>query len=41
MSELALKWVRECKETRSTRLDLVNCGLAELPGALFEWLGNY
>ena len=40
MSELALKLIRECKETRSTRLDLGNCGLTELPDELFElvWL---
>ena len=40
MSERALKLIRECKETRSTRLDLGNCGLTELPDELFElvWL---
>ncbi|MBL7818443.1 MAG: hypothetical protein JNL70_25755 [Saprospiraceae bacterium] len=40
MSELALKRIRECKETRSKRLDLGNCGLTELPDELFEltWL---
>jgi internalin A len=40
MSELALKLIRECKETRSTWLDLSNCGLTELPDELFElvWL---
>ena len=36
MSELALKLIREAKETRATRLDLGNCGLSELPHALFE-----
>ena len=40
MSELALKLIREAKESRATRLDLGNCGLTELPEALFEltWL---
>ena len=40
MSELALKLIREAKETRATRLDLGNCGLKELPKELFEliWL---
>lgn len=40
MSELALKLIREAKETRATRLDLGNCGLRELPDELFEltWL---
>ena len=40
MSELALKLIREAKETRATRLDLGNCGLTELPDELFEltWL---
>ena len=40
MSERALKLIREAKETRATRLDLGNCGLSELPDALFElvWL---
>ena len=37
MSELALKLIREAKEKRLTRLDLGNCGLTELPDALFEW----
>ena len=36
MSELALKLIREAKETRATRLDLGNCGLTELPEAVFE-----
>lgn len=36
MSELALKLIREAKETRATRLDLGNCGLTELPKELFE-----
>jgi hypothetical protein len=34
MSEIALKLIREAKETRATRLDLGNCGLMELPEAL-------
>ena len=34
MSALALQRIRECKETRSTRLDLGNCGLTELPDEL-------
>lgn len=40
MSELALKLIKEAKEKRLTRLDLGNCGLTELPDALFEltWL---
>ena len=40
MSELALKLIKEAKETRATRLDLGNCGLTELPDELFEltWL---
>ena len=40
MSELALKRIRECKENHSTRLDLGNCGLVELPEELFKltWL---
>jgi internalin A len=40
MSELALKLIAEAKQTRATRLDLGNCGLTELPDALFEltWL---
>ena len=38
MSERALKLIREAKETRATRLDLGNCGLSELPDALFEWV---
>ena len=38
MSELALKLIAEAKETRSIRLDLGNCGLTELPDALFEWV---
>ncbi len=40
MSEIALKLIREAKENRATRLDLGNCGLTELPEALFEltWL---
>ena len=40
MSELALKLIREAKESRATRLDLGNCGLTELPEELFEltWL---
>ncbi len=40
MSELALKRIKEAKETRATRLDLGNCGLTELPDELFEltWL---
>ena len=40
MSEIALKLIREAKEKRSTRLDLGNCGLTELPEELFEcvWL---
>jgi hypothetical protein len=33
MSELALKWGKEAKEKRLTRLDLGNCGLTELPDA--------
>ena len=37
MSELALKLIREAKETRATRLDLGNCGLTELSDELFEW----
>lgn len=37
MSERALKWVREAKEKRLTRLDLGNCGLRGLPDELFEW----
>ena len=36
MSELALKLIKEAKEKRLTRLDLGNCGLMELPDALFE-----
>ena len=42
MSELALKLIRECKETRATRLDLGYCGLTKLPDELFElvWLQN-
>ena len=36
MSELALKLIRKAKETRATHLDLGNCGLTELPDALFE-----
>jgi internalin A len=40
MSELALERIKEAKEKRLTRLDLGNCGLTELPDALFElvWL---
>jgi internalin A len=40
MSALALKLIQEAKEQRLTRLDLGNCGLTELPDALFElvWL---
>ena len=40
MSERALKLIAEAKSTRATRLDLGNCGLTELPDALFEltWL---
>ncbi len=40
MSELALKLIREAKETRATRLDLGNCGLTKLLMELFEltWL---
>jgi internalin A len=40
MSELALKLIAENKKTKSTFLDLGNCGLAELPEALAElvWL---
>ena len=36
MSELALKLIQKAKETRATHLDLGNCGLTELPDALFE-----
>ncbi len=40
MSELALKLIREAKETHATRLDLGNCGLTQLSDELFEltWL---
>ena len=40
MSELALKLIREAKETKAKKLDLGNCGLTELPEELFElvWL---
>ena len=40
MSELALKLIREAKETKSKKLDLGKCGLTELPDELFElvWL---
>ena len=36
----ALALIAEAKRTRATTLDLGNCGLTELPGALFEltWL---
>jgi internalin A len=38
--EQALRLIKEAKEQRLTRLDLGNCGLTELPDALFEltWL---
>jgi internalin A len=38
--ELALQCIEEAQKTRATRLDLGNCGLTELPDALFElvWL---
>ncbi len=36
MSELALALIREAKKNQSTFLDLGNCGLTELPAALFE-----
>ncbi len=32
-----LEIIWQAKETRATRLDLGNCGLTELPDALFEW----
>lgn len=40
MSELALKLIREAKETKAKTLDSGNCGLTELPDELFElvWL---
>ena len=40
MSELALKLIREARETKAKKLDLGNCGLTELPDKLFElvWL---
>ena len=40
MSELALKLIAQAKKNRATHLDLGNCGLTELPDALFEltWL---
>jgi hypothetical protein len=40
MSEIALKRIREAKETRAYRLDLWNCELTELPQELAEltWL---
>jgi internalin A len=38
--EQALRLIKEAKEKRLTRLDLCNCGLTDLPYALFEltWL---
>jgi len=36
MSKLALALIRAAKESQSTFLDLGNCGLTELPNALFE-----
>ncbi|MBU6341504.1 MAG: leucine-rich repeat domain-containing protein, partial [Bacteroidetes bacterium] len=40
MSELAQNLIIENKKTKSTKLDLGNCGLTELPEELFElfWL---
>ncbi|MEI6408284.1 MAG: hypothetical protein WCR52_02780, partial [Bacteroidota bacterium] len=40
MSELALERIAENKKTKATTLDLGDCGLTELPEALFEciWL---
>jgi hypothetical protein len=40
MSQLALQRIREAKEKRSTRLDIGNCGLTEIPVEVFEltWL---
>ena len=40
MPKLALKWIREAKEKRLTRLDLSNSGIKELPRELRElnWL---
>lgn len=40
MSEFALQLIEENKRTKSTFLDLGNCGLNELPDELFEceWL---
>lgn len=40
MSELALKRIRETMANRATRLDLVNCGLTELPEEVYKlyWL---
>ena len=40
MSQQALRLIAQAKQTRATRLDLGNCGLTELPDALFEltWL---
>jgi len=42
MSQLAQKLIAENKRTKSTFLDLGNCGLTELPEELFEctWLEN-
>ena len=40
MSELALQLIEENKRTKSTSLDLGNCGLTELPAEVGElaWL---
>ncbi len=40
MSELALKLIREAKETKAKKLDLGKCGLTKLPEELFDlvWL---
>jgi len=42
MSQLAQKLIAENKETKSTFLDLGNCGLTELPNELLDcyWLEN-
>ena len=36
MSQLALDLIRVAKSSRAKKLDLGNCGLTELPDALFE-----
>ena len=40
MPELALALIEEAKRTKSKALDLGNCGLREIPPAVFEleWL---